>query len=96
MFQFLTRQSGRGWGSGYDQNRPLMQLMGLVLGDGCFYIGLGGSQRRDLCRRVLLFRGGALLCRGSDARLGVVRCVLVGDEWGRGFLQAEDSMLKKT
>lgn len=68
----------------------LMQLMGLVLAEGCLRISLRRSQRRDLGGRgVFLFRGGALL---GDARLGVVRRVLVGYERSRGFLQAEGSV----
>lgn len=69
-----------------------MQLMGLVLGDGCFRVSLRGGQGRDLTSgRGLLFGGGAFL---ADAGLVLVRCVFVGDEGGRGFLQAKgtDSM----
>lgn len=63
-----------------------MQLMGLVLGDGCFRVGLRGGQGRGLGRGGgLLFGGGALV---GDAGLVLVGRVLVGYEGGRGFLQA--------
>lgn len=73
-----------------------MQLMGLVLGEGCFCVCLRRSQRRDLGdRRALLSGGGALLRWRGNALVGVIRRVLVGYERSRGFLQAEDSALKK-
>lgn len=93
-FYSLIRQDAVGWGHGW--SRPSMQLMGRVLGDGCFCICLQGSQRWDLGdRRALLSRGGAPPRWRSDALVGIIRRVLVGYEWSRGFLQAEDSTVKK-
>lgn len=93
-FYSLIRQDAVGWGYGW--SRPSMQLMGLVLGDGCFCICLRWSQRRDLGgRQALLSGGGALRCWHGNALVGIIRRVLVGYEWSRGFLQAEDSTLKK-
>lgn len=89
MFSFLIGQDARG-GGGWGCHPVLMQLMGLVLGDGCLRVSLRRSQRRGLGGSgVLLFGGGALL---GDARLGIVRRVLVGYERSRGFLQAEGSV----
>lgn len=91
MFGFLIRRDAEGGGEGGGRLHPvLMQLMGLVLGDGCLRVSLRRSQGRDLGGRgLLLFGGGALL---GDARLGIVRRVLVGYERSRGFLQAEGSV----
>lgn len=63
--------------------------MGLVLDwDGRLYVSLGGGQGRDFGSRWLLLLGARALLRGfCDAGLGVIRSVLVGDEWSCGFLQ---------
>lgn len=75
--------------------RPvLMQLMGLVLGDGCFRVSLRGGQGRDLgCGGGLLFGGGELV---GDAGLVLIGRVLVGYEGGRGFLQARGTQRMNT
>lgn len=93
-FYSLIRQDAEGWG--YGESRPSMQLMGLVLGDGCLCICLWGSQRRDLGgRRALLSRGGALPCWRGYALVGIIRRVLVGYERSGGFLQADQRVTEE-
>lgn len=67
-------------GEGGGLRSVLMQLMGLVLGDGCFRVCLRGSQGRHLGHGGgILFGGGALV---GDAGLVLVGRVLVGYEGG--------------
>lgn len=78
----IGRAAQRGGGT----SPGLMQLMGLVLGDGCFRVSLRGGQGRDLgSGRTLLFGERTLV---GDARLVLVRRVFIGNEGGGGFLQA--------